>query len=155
MQYQRCQNQTVFQDTVSKYNRYCDSLAVLDGVPMYGKCILVPRVLSKMKLENLHSTHQCPVRMLDRAKESVFWTGIMLDIGETRKSCLFCKRNAPSQPIMLPIPLASPEYPFQMIVAYYFNVKGQSWLVIADRFSGLFGVHYYPREASSTVIIKV
>ena len=46
------------------------------------------------------------------------------------------------------------EYPFQMIVADYFDVKGKSWLVIADRFSGWLSLHYYPREATSSDLIK-
>ena len=55
---------------------------------------------------------------------------------------------------MPPLPLASPQYPFQMIVADYFDVKGKSWLVIADRFSGWLSLNYYPREASSSDLIK-
>ena len=35
-----------------------------------------------------------------------------------------------------PKQLASPEYPFQMIVMDYCNVKGKAWLVIADWFTG-------------------
>ena len=94
------------------------------------------------------------LKMQDRAKHSVFWPGITSDIEQTRKNCSFCERNAPSQPAMPPLPLTSPQYPFQMIVADYFDVKGKSWLVIADRFSGWLSLHYYPREASSSDLIK-
>ena len=92
--------------------------------------------------------------MLDRAKHSVFWPGLMNDKENTRRSCSYCDRNAPTQPAMAPLPLASPDYPFQMIVCDYFDVKGKSWLVIADRFSGWLSLHYYPREASSSDLIK-
>ena len=37
---------------------------------------------------------------------------------------------------MPPLPLASPDFPFQMIAMDYFENKDKSWLVIADRFSG-------------------
>ena len=48
----------------------------------------------------------------------------------------------------------SPEFPFQMICADYFDIKGKSWLVIVDRFSGWLSLHYYPREATASDLIK-
>ena len=141
-------------DRVGHYDRYRDSLSVIDGVPMYGKRVIVPASLRQSVLECLHSAHQCPVRMLDRAQHSVFWSGITADLDRVRQGCEYCNRNAPSQPAMPPQPLASPEYPFQMISADYFDIKGRSWLVIVDRFSGWLSVHYYPRESTASDLIK-
>ena len=36
-----------------------------------------------------------------------------------------------------------------MLMADYFDIKGKTWLVTADRFSGWVSVHYFPKEASS------
>ena len=55
---------------------------------------------------------------------------------------------------MPPLPLASPEFPMQMIVADYFDVKGKSWLVLADRFTGWLSLFYFPKEASSSDLVK-
>ena len=63
--------------------------------------------------------------------------------------------SAPSQPAMPPAPLTSQEYPFHMLVADYFNIKGKMWLVTADRFSGWVSVQYFPKEASSEELKKV
>ena len=77
---------------------------------------------------------------------------------QTRKRCTICDRNAPSQAQMPPLPLESPEFPFQMIALDYFKVKGKSWLAVADRFSGWlskkillleFGMDPYPSIWSS------
>ena len=92
--------------------------------------------------------------MNDRARHSVYLPGITTDIENMRKACVYCNRNAPSQSMMPPMPLASPDFPFQYIVADYFDVKGKTWLVIADRFSGWLSVSYFPREASSSDLIK-
>ena len=56
---------------------------------------------------------------------------------------------------MPPAPLTSPEYPFHMLVADYFDIKGKTWLVTADRFSGWASVRYFPKEASSKELMKV
>ena len=55
---------------------------------------------------------------------------------------------------MPPLPLASPEYPMQMIVGDYFDAKGKTWLVLADRFTGWLSLFYYPKEASATDLVK-
>ena len=57
--------------------------------------------------------------------------------------------------MMPPLPLASPDFPFQYIVADYFDVKSKTWLVIADRFSGWLSLSYFPREANATDLIKI
>ena len=56
---------------------------------------------------------------------------------------------------MPPAPFTSPEYPFHMLVADYCDIKGKTWLVTADRFSGWVSVYYFPKEASSKGLIKV
>ena len=65
-------DQYSFPDTASAYNRYRDELYVLDGVPMYGRRVIIPRTLRQKVMESLHSAHQCQARMLDRARDSVF-----------------------------------------------------------------------------------
>ena len=55
---------------------------------------------------------------------------------------------------MPPLPLASPDFPFQMIAMDYFENKDKSWLVIANRFSGWLSLNYFPQEATSLHLIE-
>ena len=43
------EGQDRFSDTVSQYNKYSEDLSVLDGVPMYGRRVVVPASLSTVK----------------------------------------------------------------------------------------------------------
>ena len=137
-----------FPDSVASYNRHRENLLVVDGVPMLGRRVIIPASCRKRVLESLHAAHQGSAKMLERAKHSVYWPGIVDDLEQTRKRCSICDRNAPSQAQMPPLPLELPEFPFQMIALDYFEVKGKSWLAVADRFSGWLSLFYYPREAS-------
>ena len=92
--------------------------------------------------------------MNERALQTVYWPDITLDINRLRQGCDNCDKYAPSQPALPPCPLASPDYPFQMISADYFDVKGKTWLVIVDRFSGWLSIFYYYREATSRDLIN-
>ena len=93
-----------FPDAIAVYNKLKDSLSVVAGVPMYGRRVIIPKCLRQDVLQCLHSAHQCPVRMNDRAKHSVYWPGITSDIENVRNSCSYCNRNAPSQAMMPPMP---------------------------------------------------
>ena len=143
-----------FPDSVAAYNRHSENLLVVDGVPMLGRRVVIPASCRQRVLECLHSAHQGPAKMIERAKNSVYWPGMIEDLEQIRKRCTSCDRNAPSQAQMPPLPLESPEYPFQLIAMDYFQIKGKSWLVIADRFSGWLSLYYFPREASSNDLVN-
>ena len=69
-----------FPDYLSNYSKLKENLSVVDGVPMYGRRLIIPSTLRRSILECLHSAHQCPNKMNDRAKHSVYWPGITTDI---------------------------------------------------------------------------
>ena len=142
-------------DDLSEYNRYRDRLTVLDGVNMYGCRAIIPAALRHEVLQGLHAAHQCVGGMLERAKQTVFWPGIYLALEEVRSKCVECNTKAPSQSALPPLPLASPEYPFHMIVADYCTIKAKTWLVVADRFTGWVSVFYFPREALAKELVAI
>ena len=106
-------------------------------------------------LKGLHAAHRGVVLMSNRAQQIVFWPGIFKDLETVRAAFRDYCVLAPPQPAMPPAPLTSPEYPSHMLVADYFDIKGKTWLVTVDRFSGWVRVHYFPKEASSKELIKV
>ena len=139
--------------SLAKYQRYRDSLNVQDGVPMYGRRVIIPACLRGEVLAGLHSAHQGVHKMHDRAMQAVFWLGMYRDLEITRNNCTYCNKSAPSQAALPPHPLLMPDFPFQMIVMDYCSIKGKTWLVCADRFSGWVSFYYYPREATATDLV--
>ena len=140
---------------VEQYERYRQDLHILEGVVMYGRRLIVPTDLRSDVLKALHSAHQGVSKMSERTQQVVFWPRIYKDIEKKRAECEACTRNAPSQSPLPPTPVASPEYPFQMIVMDYCNVKGKAWLVIADRFTGWVSVYYFAKEATTQQLIEL
>ena len=125
-----------------------------DGVPMYGRRVIIPACLRGEVLAGLHSAHQGVHKMHDRAMQAVFWLGMYKDLEIKRNNCSYCNKSAPSQAALPPKPLLSPDFPFQMIVMDYCSIKGKTWLICADRFSGWASFYYYPREATATDLVK-
>ena len=71
------------------------------------------------------------------------------------KQCVYCQVNMPSHPKELLIPTPSPAYPFQQVACNYFEVKGHSYLVYTNRYSGwATSFHFTPSSSTSVELIK-
>ena len=91
---------------------------------MYGQRVIVPETMRQAILEAIHSAHQSIGKMHDRALQCVYWPGLYSDLEKMRESCMECTRVAPSQPNLPPYTPVSPDYPFQMVVADFCDLKG-------------------------------
>ena len=121
---------------IQPYIQYDERLSVIDGVAMMDGRMIIPTSLRNRVLQALHAAHQGISAMHSRAQQSVFWLGMTADIARVRAMCQTCAVNAPSQHHMPPVPPVVPEYPFQAIASDYFELAGNKFLVVVDRFSG-------------------
>ena len=108
----------------------------IDGVTIFNGRVVVPASLRKEVLECLHSAHQGVVGMKARALTSVYWPGLSNAIANRRQQCKTCNTIAPSQPREPLTPSPAPAFPFEKTVADYFSLKGRTFLVYADRYTG-------------------
>ena len=122
--------------SLKPYWRYRESFYVSDGVILYNDRVVLPPSLRSRALDTLHSAHQGVSSMEARARATVFWPGLTLDVDKIRASCSDCIKNAPSQPRLLPASSDIPSTPFEKIVADFFQHEGMHYLVAADRLSG-------------------
>ena len=98
--------------------------------------LVIPVTLRKQVARNLHAAHQGADSMLRRARASVYWPGLEADIHRSRAHCTECDHHAPSQPNEPLIMTPPPDYPFQRVVADLFEIRGNHYLVYADRLTG-------------------
>ena len=114
-----------------------NELYVLDSIPIKGKKTLIPRSLRAEVLEILHSAHQGVTGMSANARQRLFWPGLDSQLRLTRAQCKPCNDMAPSQPREPLIePPSAPTFPFQMTVTDFYELKGNQYLVYADRYTG-------------------
>ena len=130
------------------YLKYKDSLYLQDGVTMLNDRVVVPEVLRKEVLSNLHSAHQGVSTMLLRAQELMYWPGMTNDIRRVRSQCDDCNKNAPSQPLMPPKEISLPLTPFEHVFADFFCFAGHHYLIVGDKFSGWSEVFSAPDGSS-------
>ena len=116
--------------------------------------LVIPESLRDKVASNLHCGHQGLDSMLRRARQSVYWPGMVGDLDYFRSKCDTCELHAPSQgrePIVM---TPAPEYPFQQVVADLFQLNNRTYVVYADRLTGWVEVAHLPHGATSGQLIK-
>ena len=73
--------------------------------------------------------------MQHRARATIYWPGIDMDIVEYVKRCKTCTQHKVTQHIQPMLPRDVPEAPWQDLAADFFNFKGKEYLLVADTFS--------------------
>ena len=63
------------------------SLSVSNGLLTYGDHIIVPKDMQPAILDKIHQGHQGIGKCLERAKDSVWWPGIIGDVKSIVASC--------------------------------------------------------------------
>ena len=82
------------QSDLRLYWSYRDDLAVMDGMVMKGRCIIIPAVLKQQVLDHLHTNHMG----IEKTCESVYWVDINTDIDQHIKRCNMCLEFQQMQP---------------------------------------------------------
>ena len=80
------------------YWSYRDELAVIDGVILKGRCIVIPNSLRQQVLNQLHTNHMGIEKTKLLALESVYWSSINADIESYIKHCATCLEFQQMQP---------------------------------------------------------
>ena len=113
-----------------------EDLYTVEGVTFRAGSMLVPCSLRGRVLEVLHSGHQGTTGMKSAARQRLWWPGMDSDIMQHREQCRTCNGMSPSNQREPLEERMEPEYPFQLIVADFFDLHGVNYLVVADRYTG-------------------
>ena len=78
---------------------YRDLLSIKSGLITYRDRIIVPREMIPEMLWYIHEGHQGKEHRLLRAKDTVFWPRITLDVQQMIDKCVICQEYGKSQPL--------------------------------------------------------
>ena len=65
---------------IRPYWSFKDDLAVIDGVTMKGRCIVIPEALKQQTLDQLHVNHMGIEKTKLLAHKSIYWVNVNNDI---------------------------------------------------------------------------
>ena len=114
------------------YWLYRDELAVIDGVILKGRCIIIPDSLKQQVLVQLHTNQMGIEKSKLLTHESVFWHNINADIKAYIKLCATCLAFQQTQPKEKITHHNIPLRPWEVISADIFYFKNKHYLCIVD-----------------------
>ena len=128
-----------------------ESLAIdeKDNMIVCGARVVIPRTKVSEMLKILVGMHQGESKMRQRARLSVYWPNMDVDISNAVKSCDSCISRLPSPPAEPLRPHEPATRPFQFVHADIGEDDGRQFLVIVDQFSGWPDVTLYDDKNTS------
>ncbi|XP_039306772.1 uncharacterized protein K02A2.6-like [Solenopsis invicta] len=98
--------------------------------------VVIPLVLRKAMLDDLHAAHLGIVKMKGMARSFIYWPGIDPEIERTAKSCVECAKHAHAPPKFRQHHWDYPKGPWERIhIDYAGPVAGMMLLIVSDAFS--------------------
>ena len=114
------------------YWSYRDELAVIDGIVLKGRHIVIPTSLREQVLNQLHTNHMSIGKTNLLACESVYWSSINVDIEKYIKNCAICLKYQQTQPKEKIIQYDIPLRPWEVLGTDVFHFNNKNYLCIVD-----------------------
>ena len=85
---------------IRPYSSYKDDLAVIGGIVMKGRCIIIPKMLKQQALNQVHGNHMGMEKMKLLVCKSIYWVNINNDVDNYVKNystCLVFQQTQPKE----------------------------------------------------------
>ncbi|KAK7093234.1 hypothetical protein V1264_007024 [Littorina saxatilis] len=141
--------------STTEFWTFGDELSIIDDIIFKGQKIFVPSAMRSAMLTKIHEGHLGIEKTTQRARQILFWPGMVTAIQKTVSSCPICIPKLPSNPKQ---PLRShsmPSRPWQKVATDLFNWNSKDYLVTVDYYSRYFEVDQLHSTTSSAVIQKL
>jgi transposase InsO family protein len=135
-----------------EYITFADELIDSDGLVFKGQRVVLPTEARSEILRRIHSSHIGVNGCIRRAKETVFYPGIIADIKKVVASCAVCSASQLStqkEPLMSH---AAPARPWEKLGVDICTIRQQDYLITVDYLSGYIEVDRLPSKRVSDVI---
>ena len=140
---------------VRPYFTIRDELIVDNGIILKGLRVVVPQTLCKEYVQQLHKGHPGADATKRRARDTVYWPSMAVDIDSAIASCQPCNSVKPHQrkePLLIhPVP----DLPWSLVSADIFDWNGMQYLILVDSYSGWFEMNTLRDLSAKTVIKKM
>jgi hypothetical protein len=100
--------------------------------------LVIPRPARRRILQELHRAHSGITKMTKTAEQLYYWPFMRNDIANAVSNCQACQESRPKQQRgeIAGFPPSHALHPMKHVASDLFDCKGQTWLVLTDRYSG-------------------
>ncbi|CAC5360353.1 unnamed protein product [Mytilus coruscus] len=123
-------------EDLKMYWQFRNEITCIDNLLYKGLKLIIPTSLRKEMLQLIHETHMGIVKCKTRAREFMYWPGMMSDIQDIVEKCETCavnnKKTNNKEPM---ITSKLPDRPSSKLAADLFQYKEEHYLITVDYYS--------------------
>ncbi|KAK3108757.1 hypothetical protein FSP39_014959 [Pinctada imbricata] len=122
-------------ECIRHYYNHRDEIACMDGLLFKGHKLIIPTQLRKEMLDIVHSSHLGIVKCKSRARDIMYWPGMITRIEEIVSECPICavhQRQNEKEPLLV---TETPDRPWSIISCDLFELHGNHYLITIDHYS--------------------
>ncbi|GBP14486.1 Uncharacterized protein K02A2.6 [Eumeta japonica] len=134
------------------YFNFKEELTYLKGIIFKGDKIVVPKSQIQKILKSIHQGHLGIQSCLRRARQFLYWKGQYDDIVKLVKSCSVCEQTQRDNCKNTVLVKKIPTLPWQIVSSDLFELKGKTYLVICNSYSGYLDFEPLKNQSSYEVI---
>ena len=118
--------------------------------------VVIPKNLRADMKARIHSSHLGAESCLRRARECIYWPGMLAEIQQYISACEICRKfDTTSQPNESLVSHEVPSRPWERVGADIFTLHDKDYLVTIDYYSNFWEVDRLPDTKASTAILKL
>ncbi|CAC5425304.1 unnamed protein product [Mytilus coruscus] len=118
-------------EDLKMYWQFRNEITCIDNLLYKGLKLIIPTSLRKEMLQLIHETHMGIVKCKTRAREFMYWPGMMSDIQDIVEKCETCAVNNKEPMITSKLP----DRPSSKLAADLVQYKGEHYLLTVDYYS--------------------
>ena len=131
-----------------------EELSVLDEIVFKGDRVVVPTVMRKGVLKNIHESHSGIVRCKQLARDVVYWPGMNAKIEDMISNCSTCQEKRRCQQKEPLIPSEVPTGPWKILAIDLLYCNGTTCLVTIDYYSECIDVDELKDDSYSSTVVE-
>jgi hypothetical protein len=123
------------EENLKPYYNIRENLTAEKGILMWGHRIVIPKILRKTLLQELHAGHFGMNRTKTLARSVLYWPSIDKDIENMIKSCMPCLKNKQDPPKNEAVAWPKSEFVFERVHCDFLYIRNNTILVLCDSYS--------------------
>ena len=125
--------------------------SIVDDLLLCDECLVIPKSMRPEILKCIHTGHLGISKCRARARASVWWPGLPMQIENMVTNCSTCAKDRPepTEPLMSS---SFPSRPWERLAADLFELAGKVYLIVVDYYSRWFEISRLNDQSSSRVI---
>ena len=137
---------------IRPYWNFRDEITFVEEMLFKGQKLIVPKSLRKEMLAIIHESHLGINKCKSRARNSLFWIGMVSEVEQTVRNCTVCAQNQRANVKEPLIPGIIPDRPWSHVSADIMELNNRHYLVIVDRYSKWVELNLLENMTSKNVI---